>query len=64
MINLTPQECQMIEDLLSVECFPEVSTEERRLFMRLYGLTSFQYVCIFIVAFGTWEERQRKKGVK
>ena len=64
MSNLTPKEEQMIEDLLNLECFPDVSSDEHHLFVRLHGLTPFQYVCIYIVAFGTWEERQRKKGFK
>jgi hypothetical protein len=64
MDNLTPQECQMVEDLINVECFPNVSRDEHNLFVRVHGLTPFQYMCIWIVAFGTWEERQRKKGIK
>jgi len=61
---LTPQESKMVDDLLSLECFPIVSDIEQKLFIRMYGLTTFQYVCIFILAIGTHEERQRKNGLK
>jgi hypothetical protein len=61
---LTPREEQMINDLLSLECFPIVTDTEQKLFIRMYGLTTFQYVCLYILAMGTHEERQRKNGVK
>jgi hypothetical protein len=58
---LSLREKHMINDLLSLECFPIVSDIEQKLFIRMYGLSTFQYICLYILAIGTHEERQRKK---